>query len=137
MSYSSYQAMHRPSMPSYPMEDEEIRQMQMPMRPMHRPKKPQVDVKPVRPVQMTKMLQDSSGKPSNPWGQGNTCLGLKILCAGLGALVVILVVILIIKMVHSGKQHAQTSRMSSGDSQLPMSLVGGFMDDSLLSTASN
>jgi hypothetical protein len=72
--------------------------------------------------------------PSNPWGENKTCMGLKILCGGLGLIIVILIIVLIIKMVH--KAPAQTSAASPGDSQLPMSLAGGFdpMGESLLST---
>ena len=73
---------------------------------------------------------------SNPWGEGGTCLGLKILCGAMGLIVVVLVIVLIIKLVHH-KGQAQTSASSSGDSQLPMSLQGGFDfgGESLMSTS--
>ena len=71
----------------------------------------------------------------DPWGQGGTCLGLKILCGGLGLVVVILIVVLVIKMVH--KKGEVGSSSPSQDSNLPMSIQGGFhfADESLMSTS--
>ena len=73
-------------------------------------------------------------KPSNPWGNNNECLGLKIVCGVLGLIVVILIVVLVIKMV-GHKKTAMTS--PSQDSDLPMSLQGGFnfANESLMSTS--
>lgn len=81
-------------------------------------------------------LGDNSPGPT-PWGEGGACLGLKILCGVLGAIIVALVVVLIVKMVHRNPR-AQDSAQSPGQSQLPMSLAGGFdpMGESLLSTGS-
>jgi len=72
---------------------------------------------------------------TDPWGEGGTGIGLKILCGVLGLIVVVLVVVLIVKLVH---HKGQTSQVSPGDSQLPMSLQGGgfdFGNASLMSTS--
>jgi hypothetical protein len=90
---------------------------------------PVASVAPVAPVVHLGQTQ------TDPWGQGGTCMGLKILCGVFGLIVVVLVVILIIKLVHH--KGAQTSVSSAGDSQLPMSLQGGFDfgNESLMSTS--
>jgi uncharacterized membrane protein len=89
-------------------------------------------VAPVAPVAPVVHLGQTQ---TDPWGQGGTCMGLKILCGVFGLIVVVLVVILIIKLVHH--KGAQTSVSSAGDSQLPMSLQGGFDfgNESLMSTS--
>ena len=72
--------------------------------------------------------------PNNPWGNNNECLGLKIVCGVLGLIVIILIVVLVVKMV----SHKKPSMASpSQDSDLPMSLQGGFnfANESLMSTS--
>jgi hypothetical protein len=77
----------------------------------------------------TQLAQDSS----DTWGANNTCTGLKILCGVFGAIVLALVIVLIVKM---SRGDAQSASRSPGQSQLPMSLAGGFdpMGESLMST---
>lgn len=77
------------------------------------------------------------GQQTSPWGTQDTCMGLKILCGALGLVIVVLVVVLIIKMVAKPKAVTASASSPSSDSQLPMSLQGGFHfgDESLMSTA--
>lgn len=89
----------------------------------------------LEPIQPVKLAQQS-----DPWGEGSTCIGLKILCGVMGLIVVVLVIVLIIKLVHHKGQGGlgQTSQASPGNSQLPMSLQGGgfdFANESLMSTS--
>ena len=73
----------------------------------------------------------------NMWGSDGACLGLKILCGALGLVIVVLIVVLVVKMVAHKKGPATGSPSPSQDSQLPMSLQGGFHfgDESLMSTS--
>lgn len=94
--------------------------------------------------------------PSDPWGKNNTCLGLKILCGSFALLVVILIIVLIVHMAkksnnvsgasgasgyhaigapHSAHSaHSVPSAQSAQSSVLPLSLSGGFENESLMST---
>lgn len=83
---------------------------------------------------------------TDPWGEGGTGLGLKIMCGVLGLIIVILLVIMIVKMINqnsgsgsSGSSSGRSTGLSSSESQdqLPMSLQGGMMfaDESFMSTA--
>ena len=93
--------------------------------------------RPVSAPAPTALAKGGIGGGGNPWGENKTCLGLKILCGCLGAVVLILVVVLIVKMVHrGGDSQALVRSPAAGDDQLPMSLAGGFdpMGESLLST---
>ena len=74
---------------------------------------------------------------SSPWGTDSTCLGLKIMCGALGLIIVVLIVVLVVKMVAHKKGPVTGSASPSQDSQLPMSLQGGFHfgDESLMSTS--
>ena len=60
------------------------------------------------------------GAPPNPWGIDGSCLGLKILCGGLGLIIVILVVVLIVRMTHKG----DSSQLAAQPAQ-SMSIQGG------------
>lgn len=73
----------------------------------------------------------------NMWGDNGSCLGLKILCGALGLVIVVLIVVLVIKMVAHKKGPVTGSASPSQDSELPMSLQGGFHfgDESLMSTS--
>ena len=77
------------------------------------------------------------GQQTSPWGTQDTCMGLKILCGALGLVIVVLVVVLIIKMVAKPKAVTASASSPSSNSQLPMSLQGGFHfgDESLMSTS--
>ena len=77
------------------------------------------------------------GQQTSPWGTQDTCMGLKILCGALGLVIVVLVVVLVIKMVAKPKGVSASASSPSSDSQLPMSLQGGFHfgDESLMSTS--
>ena len=81
---------------------------------------------------------------TDPWGEGGTGLGLKIMCGALGLIIVILLVIMIVKMVNHNNNSSSSSSSRSTDlssqgsqDQLPMSLQGGMMfaDESFMSTA--
>ncbi len=102
-------------------------------------------------AQMAQTRPGTSSMPSMPgvpnpvnlaqqtdlWGENNTGMGLKIMCGVLGLIIIVLVIVLILKLVHH-KGQGQTSQVSSGDSQLPMSLQGGgfgFTGESLMSTS--
>lgn len=96
-----------------------------------------------RQAQMARAVQAptklaSGGNGKDTWGENNTCLGLKLLCGGLGLVILVLLIILIVKFVvkpgSSSSGSASSSPPSSG-SGLPLSLEGGgFGMESMMST---
>lgn len=103
--------------------EEEKRRMMM----MQRPTPPPQPVQPpIQQIQQTQLKQD------HPWGQGQECIGLKILLGVFALIIVVLVIVMIVRMT---KKKVAAPAPASPPT-LPMSLAGGGFDmESLMSTA--